>query len=193
MAIEASIEVRDGAHIHRVVEAGRPWSRGELLERLERDAEARRWLSAVLAARPEAAFFFELPPLTGGTLDAPAELAIVDAPALARTSADPSSFERELAGATDVAAFGNLSGDAFLIVPAERGPRAAYAHLAAFVRSAPPTQVDALWARVAKEARMRVGPAPLWLSTAGMGVPWLHVRLDARPKYYRHAPYRVAR
>ena len=36
----------------------------------------------------------------------------------------------------------------------------------------------------------RVGARPIWLSTAGHGVAWLHVRLDSRPKYYLHAPYR---
>ena len=30
---------------------------------------------------------------------------------------------------------------------------------------------------------------PTWLSTEGSGVPWLHVRLDSRPKYYHHAAY----
>ena len=36
----------------------------------------------------------------------------------------------------------------------------------------------------------RIGIQPIWLSTAGMGVPWLHVRLDSRPKYYAFGPYR---
>ena len=30
----------------------------------------------------------------------------------------------------------------------------------------------------------------LWLSTAGLGVYWLHLRLDTRPKYYSFQPYR---
>jgi hypothetical protein len=34
---------------------------------------------------------------------------------------------------------------------------------------------------------------PIWLSTAGMGVAWLHIRLDERPKYYSHKPYAVAK
>ncbi|MFO1021395.1 MAG: hypothetical protein U0903_11970 [Planctomycetales bacterium] len=34
-------------------------------------------------------------------------------------------------------------------------------------------------------------PKPVWLSTAGAGVPWLHVHLDDQPKYYSHAPYRA--
>ena len=32
---------------------------------------------------------------------------------------------------------------------------------------------------------------PLWLSTNGLGVAWLHARIDARPKYYSHRPYRA--
>lgn len=36
----------------------------------------------------------------------------------------------------------------------------------------------------------RLGAKPVWLSTAGAGVPWLHVRLDDHPKYYGYALYR---
>jgi len=36
----------------------------------------------------------------------------------------------------------------------------------------------------------RIGDRVVWLSTAGAGVPWLHVRLDDRPKYYHYGPYR---
>jgi hypothetical protein len=35
-----------------------------------------------------------------------------------------------------------------------------------------------------------MGEDRVWLSTAGAGVPWLHVRLDDAPKYYGHAAYR---
>jgi hypothetical protein len=74
-------------------------------------------------------------------------------------------------------------------VPAPRADRAHYGHLAAFVRGAPPDQVDAFWAEVARAARSRVSSEPLWISTAGLGVAWPHLRLDSRPKYYRHAAY----
>ena len=30
---------------------------------------------------------------------------------------------------------------------------------------------------------------PVWLSTSGMGVPWLHMRLDQVPKYYTYEPF----
>ena len=38
----------------------------------------------------------------------------------------------------------------------------------------------------------RIQDRPLWLSVAGGGVPWLHVRIDDRPKYYRYDSYRTA-
>jgi hypothetical protein len=41
-----------------------------------------------------------------------------------------------------------------------------------------------------RKALGRHGPRPLWLSTAGGGVDWVHMRLDDQPKYYRHLPWR---
>jgi hypothetical protein len=68
-----------------------------------------------------------------------------------------------------------------------------YGHLAAFVRGAPAEQREALWRTVGDALSRRLGAKPVWLSTAGAGVSWLHVRLDDRPKYYGHAPYRRER
>ena len=65
-----------------------------------------------------------------------------------------------------------------------------FAHLASFVRRASDEQVDAFWQLVGQTMSPHVGEKPVWLSTAGMGVAWLHVRLDQRPKYYAHRPYR---
>ena len=36
----------------------------------------------------------------------------------------------------------------------------------------------------------RISDRAVWLSTAGAGVPALHMRLDDRPKYYHYDPYR---
>ena len=97
-----------------------------------------------------------------------------------------------------MSAFPNLGGDAMLVAPKQdpSAPRGelAYAHLANFVRGAPPEQVRRLWAQVGKSMERRVGAEgqagrPVWLSTSGLGVFWLHVRLDRSPKYYTYAPY----
>ena len=89
-----------------------------------------------------------------------------------------------------VVTFPNLGADATLVVPCPIGERGCYWHLADFLRRGPVDQIDELWRCVAVAMNDRVGVRPVWLSTAGMGVAWLHIRLDDRPKYYGHAPYR---
>ncbi|HEY6725417.1 MAG TPA: hypothetical protein VI197_15385, partial [Polyangiaceae bacterium] len=76
------------------------------------------------------------------------------------------------------------------IVPCPRAEPGAYAHLAAFLRGAPPDQREALLREVGLRTRQLIGAAPLWLSTSGLGVAWVHVRIDSRPKYYQYTPYR---
>lgn len=143
-------------------------------------------MQATLRDAPYAAYFWETPPLSPATAHLPAEYAIVDAPALARVEPDMAGFASELRGRR-VASFWNLSRDALLVVPADEG--IAYPHLAAFARSAPPDVSDLFWRKVAEEA-LAWDRGPVWVSTHGLGVYWLHVRLDVRPKYYRHAGYR---
>ena len=77
------------------------------------------------------------------------------------------------------------------MVPCPRGNNNAYGHLAAFVRNAPHGQIHRLLSSVAGAMQSRLTQAPLWLSTAGDGVAWLHVRIDQRPKYFGYGPYTV--
>ena len=72
----------------------------------------------------------------------------------------------------------------------------AYAHLANFVRQAPSAQVAQLLQTVGASMIERLeqvdkGTA-VYLSTSGLGVYWLHVRLDSRPKYYTFRQYKQA-
>lgn len=104
---------------------------------------------------------------------------------------DPTSFEEHFDAADeDVTSFPNLSGRSQMVVPLPGNQHSAYPHLAAFTRSAPAAQQRNLWQRVGREFVERIGTEPVWLSTAGAGVAWLHVRLDDRPKYYSYEPYR---
>ena len=155
------------------------------------DAEVRTAFTAALAAAPFAGFFWETPPFTRATAAEPFQFVLVDAPALARMAPERNAFAAELA-AGGVVVFPNLGGDAALVsLAAESGaPPDVYAHLAAFSRGAPADQQHALWQTVGTAVWERLSDAPLWLSTSGLGVAWLHVRLDTRPKYYTHAPYR---
>jgi hypothetical protein len=118
---------------------------------------------------------------------------LLDSPGLARTP-DAAAFAEHFRGEVEggVVEFPNLGKDAFMVVPCPLGPPSAYGHLAAFVREAPEAQQHALWNLVGAAMQRRLGTKPVWLSTAGAGVSWLHMRLDDRPKYYGYAPYRQA-
>jgi hypothetical protein len=154
------------------------------------DAALRAFFNALLADAPYAAFRWETPPVTAATLSRPFEFVLLDSPELARHP-DPNVFAKHFAkDKADVVAFPNLGGDAVLIVPRPVAEPSAYGHLAAFVRHAPEAQRHALWRLVGETLTLRVGDKSVWLSTAGAGVAWLHVRLDDRPKYYRYGPYR---
>ena len=153
------------------------------------DPAFRSELNEALAGAPFGAFRWETPPVTLATVGQPFEFVLLDSPELAR-KADQRAFAEHFSGRLDVISFANLSGDAILVVPEPIAADPAYGHLAAFVRMAPEGQRQALWAAVGAAMAARLGDRPVWLSTAGAGVAWLHVRLDARPKYYGHDPYR---
>lgn len=68
-----------------------------------------------------------------------------------------------------------------------------YAHLADFIKTAPAVQQLQLWKKLAEETIRRLSSLSdgqkLWISTSGLGVSWLHIRLDSVPKYYNYEPY----
>jgi hypothetical protein len=169
----------------------RPVPFAGVLDAWRNDAAFRAWLNALLADSPYRAFRWETPGITAATAAQAFEFVLLDAPGLAREP-DPEAFASHFAhaGEATVIDFANLGGDAALVVPCPLADASAYGHLAQFVRSAPTKQRDALWRTVGDAMARRLGAKPVWLSTAGAGVSWLHVRLDDRPKYYGHAAYR---
>ena len=70
-----------------------------------------------------------------------------------------------------------------------------YAHLASFIRNSPNSQANLLWQKVAEEINLKLNTPDffqkMWISTSGLGVAWLHVRLDSVPKYYNWEPYQI--
>jgi hypothetical protein len=171
-----------------------PVTYGEVLRRWQNDADFRTLFNGLLADSPFSAFRWETPPISSATTNRPFEFVLLNCPGL-EGAPDVDAFSEHFRGMSDggVAEFPNLGKDAIMVVPCPSGPLTAYSHLAAFVRRAPEPQRHELWKLVGAVAERRLGPKPVWLSTAGAGVSWLHIRLDDRPKYYGHAQYRHAK
>ncbi len=161
------------------------------LDAMASDPTFRTALDETLRACRFSAYRFECPGITADALDRRFEFLIVDSPGLERAAADATAFRAHLeADPRPIVTFENLGRDAVLVVPNRPKGDEAYGHLADFVRSAPDDARHLLWRSVASamQARLRTEPR-VWLNTAGAGVPWLHVRLDRRPKYYRGGLY----
>lgn len=154
-----------------------------------------QFFSCAIVESEFGAFFWETPPVTSQTLDRPFEFVLVESAALMNLRPDPTPFSAHFSSqqTETVLTFPNLGGDAVLVVPAPRTETNAYTHLANFLREAPQSQVGAFWYTVGMTMQSRVSNSPTWLSTAGLGVSWLHLRLDSRPKYYRYEPYKAER
>lgn len=157
----------------------------------QKNAAFRHFFSTVLARCSFEAFFWECAPLTEGNQHQPFAFVLLDSPQLAGAEADCSAFQQYLVHSTEsVCNFSNLGGDAHLLVPVPQGSSRHYAHIAAFVRHAHAAQQHALWQKLGQLAEDKISQQPLWISTSGLGVPCLHIRLDSRPKYYMFDLYR---
>ena len=111
------------------------------------------------------------------------------------TSQDYSAFQQQLsaapAGASCIS-FPNLSGDTVLVVPTPVTGQT-YTTLREFLQHAPAAQQRALWKEVARQARAAMRKhSRVWISTHGLGVAFLHVRICSHPKYYNHSALQCA-
>ena len=167
-----------------------PLTYSEVLDLWQDDADFRDYYTQLLASSPFAAYRWETPALTQNTMVNPFEFVLINSPWFCSRQTEDKAFEDNFTKEDQgIVSFANLSGDATLIVPSPGTGDDVYGHLAAFIRQAPSSQVNTLWRVIGTTVKSRIGKTPLWLSTAGGGVAWLHVRLDLNPKYYGYSPY----
>lgn len=179
-------------HQYRITCARKPVSYADVLDLWQDNNTFRSLLNTLLVDSPFKAYRWETPPVTHATAGLVFEFVLIDSPWLqcgpdARTFSAYFSKGESNAG---VVSFASLGRDALLVAPSPRAPLSVYTHLGAFMRGAADDQKHALWRVVGKTAQAQIGESPLWISTHGGGVAWLHVRLDSRPKYYGHVPYK---
>lgn len=162
----------------------------DFLTLLQENYEFRTFFIELLSDVSFSAYHWETPPVTSETLGQPFEFVVTNSPGINVPPA-PGAFRPYFDTLSDVVVFDNLGGDAKLIAPTpfNQEQELNYSHIGVFTNKAPLQQQQLFWKEVGRVTKQQVSDQPLWLNTAGGGVAWLHVRLDSRPKYYRHQPY----
>ena len=80
--------------------------------------------------------------------------------------------------------FPNLSGDTILVVPQPRSGKK-FTNIYHFMKNASQIQQKELWKLVARETRKMLKKYDnIWVSSHGLGVDYLHIRICSYPKYY---------
>jgi hypothetical protein len=176
---------------YTLTEGGTPLTSAQVIGLLNSSQVFRRFFNTILVKSAFEAFFWETPAISTLTINNAFEFVLVKSDSLSRTRPNTTPFQKYFADNREVVHFSNLGGDAYLIVPCRLAAKECYAHLAAFVREAPATQIDTFWQNVGEQCARKLTNKPLWLSTAGLGVSWLHLRIDSIPKYYRYSKYKM--
>jgi len=101
---------------------------------------------------------------------------------------DFSNFNEYINKSTNkyVTSFINLSGDTLLIIPMPCKNKN-FTTLKDFIDNASLIQQQYFWQKVAIEIRKLIinNNKKFWISTHGLGVNYLHIRICLQPKYYQ--------
>ncbi len=170
-------------------------TRKEAVQALSHESQFRNQLTEVLRSIPFSAFFWECAPFSEQNENLEFEFVVIDASSQFKGKADSGNFKehfKNLSKDEKVTSFYNLSKDARLIVPTPiEKNQSIYYHLKNFLLDAAHEQVEAFWEKTGQELETELTKGrTIWLSTHGLGVPWLHIRLDTSPKYYEYKLYK---
>lgn len=192
---DAEIDILDDGRIRKfaLLCSDKRLTYAQVIAAWQHDAPFCEFFSTLLADAAFPAYFWETPAVNLTSLDQPFEFVLVNSPQMASLLPNPTAFvgyfQASYAG-EDVVSFQNTGKDARLLAPCPLVSMTAYTSIATFSRHAPAAQQRALWRAAGAALEQAVRHQTVWLSTSGLGVAWLHLRLDQRPKYYNYAPYR---
>ena len=137
------------------------------------------------------AFHWEHPAVKIDFLDKTYECMILKTNGFEKRSINETAFADYIHANSYSEVFYNLGKNAKLVVPTQKIYSEVYKHIGSFIRLAPKIQIHEQFQKLGKSVLDEVLEGKLiWLNTAGLGVIWLHMRLDTRPKYYKTMRYK---
>lgn len=135
-------------------------------------------------------FYLELPPVKQSQLcEQMFEFSITYTQTLP-TVEDPEPFTHYFHNKKEYNYFWNLSQDCILFIPMKQSGVNS-AHLYTFLQTCPHSEkfFQKFFSVLQENIFPLFGDIPVWISTHGNGVPWLHIRVCNRPKYYCNRQY----
>lgn len=170
----------------------------EVFSQLSTDETLARVLISTLADSGHQSYFWECSPIESlaTAYFTPFEFALLPAPMLDEVQPDPKPFEGKFTSSDRIAVFNNLRGDATLVSPNPKHLTLPTfgTHLATYIRNVPRSKSIEFFKRLGNAVMSKLMCSPdkaIWVSTSGLGVFWLHVRLDDEPKYYHVEGYKT--
>lgn len=163
----------------------------EIFDLWEQDTSFVKFYVEALKAIGYTAFYWEHPALKTAYLKKQYECILQKSKPLEYLPINEKAFSDYINNEPEVEDFMNLGKNARLVVPTKKSEEAIYNHLGKFIRLAKEEQIFSVFNRVGKVIKSELEQREfIWLNTAGLGVIWLHIRMDMRPKYYKTDRYR---
>ena len=176
---------------YKIFDSGRELSYADVLDLWEENIEFLDFILRLFKDSGFNSYVWETLPITSSTVQRKFEFVIISKPE-SSTNPDLETYKEyfDTAGPNNgVVTFPNLGYDAHLIVPSPLKEDVNYSGMAEFFSHAPRPQQYALWNVLAREIKLKLSEKNMWVSVAGGGISWLHIRLDEKPKYYSFMPY----
>lgn len=159
----------------------------------QEDAAFRKFYITTLLKHGGDGCFWEHPRLNESTVDQTYECVITQTDAFSKRMANFMPFSRAISPGKRISVFPNLTGEALLIVPNQSEETNFNGRdMISFLQTAPEELVHNLWKTIGQQTAKAIEAKASfqYLSTHGLGVLWLHVRLELGPKYYHHRSYK---
>ena len=189
-------ENHSGSKVYRIFQGESPLYYRDALTLMKSDRKFQDFLTKILKECGYDAFVWETVPVSSSSQDQiEFKFAITESKSLDRMSKDTETFAEHFKNSQkSVTSFLNQGRDATLISPLPKWcfGKKDYTHFGKFLHAASDDQIRAFWSEVGNAMLIKLSSEdrPFWLSTAGHGVGWLHMRVDIQPKYYTYSSFK---